>query len=97
MSSYRGSSVARADAPIRAVSNPLVALVIGLVRTFLFDTDVSSLSIRKLRLHSCQLLELHPRDFFVQMLRQHVYTYRISTGSFASDGPLLDMCVYLIG
>src|SRR5262245_4998975 len=54
-----------------AVIRALVPIVIGLVGSVDRDADVVRLILRQLRQLHAELVEVQPRDLFVELLRQH--------------------------
>src|SRR5207249_4188804 len=77
-------------------STSSVTIRVRLERARDVDTEVAGLLIGEWSQHRTQFRQLQPRDLFVQMLRQHVDTYRISARARLRVRPQLDLRHHLI-
>src|ERR1700722_1926977 len=87
------SPLKAASPPPAASGGPLVAIVLGLVRTLFRDADVLRLAVGELRELRAELRKLQPRHLLVQMLGQHIHTH----GILLRVAEKLDLCQHLIG
>src|SRR5215469_14589408 len=73
------------------IAQTLVPIGLGLVRSHLLDADVACLLVGELCQHCPKLFQLQPRDFLVEMFRQHVHAHRILRPTALGVAPELDL------
>src|SRR5689334_16669119 len=80
------------------VGNPtkrlkLIAIVVGLERTFGRHADIARLLVAELRELDAELVEVKPRDLLVEVLRKHVDLVLV----MLRTGEQLDLRKHLVG